>query len=506
MPDAPLLKVACLRKSYSVPVLIDFDFELLHGEVHALVGGNGAGKSTFARVLCGLTQPDTGRIELEGAIHAPATVREAESAGVIMVLQELNLIRTLSVAENLFLHRLPHRGGFVDFKTLREEARKALARVGLERLDPTTLAEDLGVGHQQLVEIARGLAQDCRLLILDEPTAALTDPEINLLFDNIRRLQAQRVGIIYISHRMDEIRRIADRVTVLRDGRHVATHPAAGTTPAGLIREMVGHDLPARGVSAEKTSGDVLLRVSQLCAGDRVQNISFEVRSGEIVGLAGLVGAGRTETLRAIFGADTKTSGEVFVGKDAKRAEISCPSDAVRVGIGMIPEDRQHQGLLLPQSILVNTTLSTIPEHARHGWINSAAETATAEQLSRRMEVRSAGVEQPVRELSGGNQQKVVISRWLARDCRVLLFDEPTRGIDAGAKDSIYRLLHDLAAEGKALVVVSSELQELLAICDRILVLSAGRLVAEFHPPDWSQEQITKAAFSGHLEAANRSP
>ena len=500
MADAPLLQVSGLHKSYSVPVLSDFSFELLAGEVHALVGSNGAGKSTFARILCGLTPSDGGQIVFQGRAYSPRSKREAEHAGIIMVMQELNVIGTLSVAENIFLSRLPHRAGFVRFGTLHKMAAEALARVGLKDLDPATPASHLGVGQQQLVEIAGALAQNCRLLILDEPTAALTDPEIDRLFENIRRLQAERVGIIYVSHRMDEIRRIATRTTVLRDGRRVATHQAAEVTPAQLVREMVGHDLPERKAAAERAQGQTALQVRGLCAGARVREVSFEVRRGEILGLAGLIGSGRTETLRAIFGADPKDKGEVWL--DDAPVEIRNPADAVRAGIGMVPEDRKQDGLLLAQPIRVNTTLATLGRHVhRGGWLNFHAETKTTDALCDRLGVRCGSTEQVVAQLSGGNQQKVVIGRWLARNCRVLLFDEPTRGIDVAAKDVIYQLLRDLATEGKAVVMVSSELTELMALCDRILVMSAGRIAAQFLPGEWTQEKITHAAFSGYLDA-----
>jgi ribose transport system ATP-binding protein len=396
---------------------------------------------------------------------------------------------------------MPHRAGFVNFNELNRKATQALARVGLERLDPTTPAEDLGVGQQQLVEIAGGLAQNCRVLILDEPTAALTDPEIDTLFQNVRRLQSEGVGIIYISHRMDEIRRICNRVTVLRDGRRVATHNAAEVSPPELVREMVGHELPARAVAGARGRGEVALKVVDLCAGAQVRNISFEARSGEIVGLAGLIGSGRTETLRAVFGADSKDSGSVFLAGSAVPAVIREPSDAVRAGIGMVPEDRKQDALLLSQSIRVNATLATLAQHSRWGgWLDFKAEAKTSRVLCRRMTVRCESEEQMVSELSGGNQQKVVMARWLARDCSVLLFDEPTRGIDVAAKETIYQLLRDLAAEGKAVVVVSSELPELMALCDRILVMSAGKIAAEFLPEEWTQEKITQAAFSGYLD------
>jgi ribose transport system ATP-binding protein len=501
MPDDhPLLRVTGLDKAYSVPVLTDFSFALRRGEVHALVGSNGAGKSTFARILCGLTPPDAGLAEFEGRPHAPRTRREAEEAGIVMVLQELNVIGTLSVAENLFLDRLPHRAGFVRYAALAAQAREALAQVGLGDLDPDAPAHRLGVGQQQLVEIAGALARNCRLLILDEPTAALTDPEIETLFQNIRRLKAAGVGIIYISHRMDEIRQIADRVTVLRDGRTVATHAAVEVSNADLVREMVGHDLPERQEPRPRKAAEPALRVAGLCAGDRVRNVSFEVRTGEILGLAGLIGSGRTETLRAIFGADPRESGRIFLGGSPDPTDIQQPADAVAAGIGMVPEDRKQDALLPPQPIRVNTTLATLRRHSRAGgWISRSSETRMTESVCSRLDLRCSSLEQPVTELSGGNQQKVVVGRWIARDPNVILFDEPTRGIDVATKDLLYQLLRDLAAEGKAVVFVSSELPELMAICDRILVMSAGRIAAEFRAGQRTQEKITQAAFSGYL-------
>ena len=493
-----LLRVSGLHKSYNAPVLVDFDFDLRAGEVHALVGSNGAGKSTFARILSGMTPRDGGDIRFDGQPFAPRSKREAEDSGILMVQQELNIVPTMTVAENIFLSRLPRRSGFVRYGALQADARQALLRVGLGDLDPEMPAGRLGVGQQQLVEIAGALARDCRLLILDEPTAALTDPEIETLFENVLRLQAADVGIIYVSHRMDEIRRITNRTTVMRDGRRIATHETVAATTATLVREMAGHDLPDRKSGAARTAGEIALQVRNLADGERVQDVSFQVRRGEIVGIAGLIGSGRTETLRTIFGAGRRLGGEVSIA--GRVAKIRHPADAVRAGIGLVPEDRKQDGLLLSQSIRINATLATVAHHAnRAGWLDTAKETRAAVSVCDRLGVRCASTEQPVGELSGGNQQKVVIARWLARDCDILLFDEPTRGIDVAAKDTIYQLLRDLVAEGKAVLVVSSELVELMALCDRILVMSGGRIAAEFTPEEWTQEKITRAAFSAYL-------
>ena len=495
--DEPLLRIERLHKSYAAPVLRGVNFDVRAGEVHALIGANGAGKSTLARILCGLTSLDEGRMTLGGAPYAPSGEGEAERAGVHMVMQELNLVGTLSVAENLFLNRFPRRFGFVDFRRLHAEARRALAAVGLERVDVRLPVGRLGVGEQQLVEIAAALARPaCRLLILDEPTAALTAPEIDVLFGHVRRLKGKGVGLIYISHRMEEIRRITDRVTVLRDGRVVATRPTADVSTDEVVRMMVGRADVRQANVGRRERGEVALRVEGLCRGEKVRDVSFEVRRGEILGFAGLVGAGRTETMRAVYGADRPEAGRIYLSDSAEPLTIRHPRDAVRAGIGMVPEDRKQHGLLLARPVRLNETLARLSEVTRpRGWIDGERERQTAQRLGRAMEVQHASVEQPVAELSGGNQQKVVLARWLLRDCDVLLFDEPTRGIDVGAKQAVYALLGRLAEAGKAIVVVSSELRELMAICDRIAVMAAGRLTATFERGAWTEDAIMNAAL-----------
>lgn len=499
-PQENALSVSGLNKSYNVPVLKDFDFELRKGEVHALVGSNGAGKSTFAKILTGLTPHNGGEIHFQGKAFQPSNKQEASAAGINMVLQELNIIPTLTVAENLFLHNLPTRKGIIDLPTIRTSALAALKRLGLEELDPDEPAGSLGVGQQQLVEIAGALAQDSSVLILDEPTAALTGPEIERLFENIHQLTQEGVAIIYISHRMDEIFRIADRVTVLRDGRRISTHDTSAVTVDQLVHEMAGDELAERRPHLGVKHQGPGMRVENLRADPAVKEVSFEVQKGEILGLAGLVGAGRTETLRAIFGADPKQTGQIYLNGDQEALNIQSPTDALKLGIGLIPEDRKNDGLLLDKSVALNATLSSLPQHTRSGLIQVKSEQEAAQTTSNRLEVKRDSLDQAVAELSGGNQQKIVISRWLLCDCQVLLFDEPTRGIDVAAKETIYNAIDELAREGKALVVVSSDLLELMTISHRILVLSAGKITGEFHPDTWTQEAITAASFQGYME------
>lgn len=493
------IQIQGLQKSYNVPVLHDFDFDLKEGEVHALVGSNGAGKSTLAKILTGLTPRNGGDIQLFGQPYDPRNKQEAAAAGVIMVLQELNIIPTLTIAENLFLHALPNRGGILDHRCMEDRARDALARVGIQNVDPSDPAASLGVGQQQLVEIAGALAQNSRVLILDEPTAALTGPETDKLFENIERLRSEGVAIIYVSHRMDEISRISDRITVLRDGRRVATHNTTEVDTPQLVREMAGSAIATRSAPVmANANAEIGLKVTNLRAGYAVRGVSFEAHKGEILGIAGLIGCGRTETLRAIFGVDPVESGEIHLEDGNALSHRRSTPESVALGLAMIPEDRKGDGLLLSQTISMNTTLASIDKVSQHGILNHSAEEAAAQDACDQLGVKRDSLDQSVAELSGGNQQKVVIARWLLRDCEVFLFDEPTRGIDVAAKETIYELLDKLAAANKTLVVVSSDLTELMSICHRIVVMSNGQIAGEFTPETWSQEQITAAAFSGY--------
>lgn len=504
MSDArktPLLRTEDVRKSYATPVLKGIDLDVHAGEVHALIGANGAGKTTLAKIVSGLTPLDQGAMWLGDKPYLPSSKADAENQGVHIVQQELNLIGTLSVAENLFLNRMPSRWGWISMATMCLEASAALESVGLEDVDPEMKVEELGVGKQQLVEIAAALSRRCRVLILDEPTAALTDPQVELLFEHIARLKTAGVGMIYISHRLDELREIADRATILRDGVVVTSRPLVALTMEEIVRQMVGQDVQEESLQVDREPGSVGLRVDGLCRGDLVRDVTFEARRGEIFGIAGLVGSGRTELLRAIFGADRAESGGVALEDSDIPRRFDSPRDAVRAGLALVPEDRKQHGLLLTQSVRVNLTLGKVREMTSlPWWIDAGGETREARSASELMHVHFNGLEQEVVELSGGNQQKVVIGRWVVGSSDVFLFDEPTRGIDVGAKAVVYHLLNDLAKAEKCIVVVSSDLAELFVVCDRIGVMSAGRLVEIFDRDNWSEEKIMRASFSGYVE------
>lgn len=501
-PD-PVLTVRGVGKTYAAPVLADVSLQLHAGEVLALTGENGAGKSTLSKIIGGLATATDGSMTLGGQPYAPASRSAAEALGVRMVMQELNLLPTLTIAENLFLNHLPRRGlpGRIDRAKLRDDARRAMAQVGLDAMDPDTPVGELGIGHQQMVEIARNLIGDCRILILDEPTAMLTAREVDLLFAQIARLKARGVAMIYISHRLEELRRIAERAALLRDGRLVHVGAMCDLTSERLVTLMVGRDVGEEVDLGERRIGGVALKVEHMTRGHAVRDVSFEVKAGEIFGISGLIGAGRTELLRLIFGADHADAGTVSLaqrGAPLAPVRLHSPVDAVKHGIALITEDRKGEGLLLPQPIAANLSLGNLRAVSARGVIDNGREATLARKMIDAMRIRTSGPAQEVAQLSGGNQQKVVIGRWLSRDCTVLLFDEPTRGIDVGARFDIYTLLGALAREGRALVVVSSDLRELMAICDRIGVMSAGRMTGIFARGGWTQDGLLAAAFAGY--------
>ncbi len=497
-----VFKACGINKSFpGVQALSAVDFDLRAGEVHALVGENGAGKSTLTCIIAGVQKYDSGQMFLNEQQYQPTSRADAEAHGIRMVMQELHLISNLSVAENIFIEKLPNRFGIIDYAKLNGAARGIMKQVGLEEIDPDVPVRLLGVGQQQMVEIAAGLSRRCRILALDEPTASLTDREIELLFAQIRKLKAEGVGIIYISHRIEEVTRIADRVTVLRDGKVISTNPASELSVSDIIHMMVGRDLEHEHLRRDLKAGQVALRVVGLTIGEKVRDVSFEVHRGEILGVAGLMGSGRTETMRAVFGADRPDSGKIYLYGESEPLEIRTPRDAVRNGIAFLTEDRKEQGLLSRLAVRANISLTRLRDISRFGWVDIAEERSVADRYIAALGIRCSSNEQTVEELSGGNQQKVVIAKWLYRDCDVLIFDEPTRGIDVGAKFEIYHMLAELAEKGKAVIVVSSDTKELMAMCDRIMVMSAGRVAATFGSSEWSQEKIMAAAFSQYVEA-----
>ena len=491
-----LVSLRGLSKSFfGVRALDQVDFDLRPGEVHALMGENGAGKSTLMKILAGIYARDAGAMEVNGQSVEIASPRAAQALGIGIVHQELNLMRHLSAAQNIFIGREPRRalGLFLDDDRLNADARRIFERMKL-RLDPRVRVADLTVARQQMVEIAKALSFDSRVLIMDEPTAALNAEEVADLFTIIRQLRDEGVGIVYISHKMDELQQIADRVTVMRDGRTIGTLPMAGTPVDTIIRMMVGRQLDA----FQKPCGDtarreVALEVRGLRRGHAIRDVSFQLRRGEILGFAGLMGAGRTEVARAIFGADPLDSGEILV--HGRPVRIRSPQDAVAHGIGYLSEDRKHFGLATGLDVQTNIAMTDLRRFRRLGlFLDDAAIGATAARYVKQLGIRTPSVAQPVRLLSGGNQQKVVIAKWLLRDCDILFFDEPTRGIDVGAKAEIYKLLNALAAEGKAIVVISSELPEVLRLAHRVLVMCEGRLAGELNADEATQESIMQLA------------
>jgi len=492
----PIVVIRNLCKSFSgVPALDNCQFELFAGEVHALMGENGAGKSTLMKVLSGVYAKDSGEILFDGRPVTIASPRAAQDLGIHIVHQELNLMNHLSAAQNIFIGREPRQafGLFLDEETLNQNARRIFERMHLH-LDPRTIVGELTVARQQMVEIAKALSFDSRVLIMDEPTAALNSTETAELFRIIRQLKAQGVGIVYISHKMDELKQISDRVTVMRDGQYIGTVPT-DTTPLNIIiGMMVGRQLGDAERDFPDTSGNAIaLEVKGLSRGSAVKDVSFTLRKGEILGLAGLMGAGRTEVARAIFGADRLDAGDIRVHGAA--VKIDSPADAVAHGIGYLSEDRKHFGLATGLDVETNIVLSSLRNFVSSWFmLDQAAMRKTSRDYVARLDIKTPSVHQQVRLLSGGNQQKIVIAKWLLRDCDILFFDEPTRGIDIGAKSEIYKLLNTLAGQGKAIVMISSELPEIMRISHRILVMCEGRVTGEIAARDATQEKIMHLA------------
>nr|WP_315241382.1 sugar ABC transporter ATP-binding protein [uncultured Albidiferax sp.] len=495
---AALISITHLSKSFpGVKALNDCQFELAPGEVHALMGENGAGKSTLMKVLAGVYTKDAGEIQMDGKPVDIPTPRAAQALGIGIIHQELNLMNHLSAAQNIFIGREPmgRFGLFVDQQKMVVDTQAIFDRLHLQ-LDPRVEVGELTVAKQQMVEIAKALSFDSRVLIMDEPTAALNNAEIDDLFRIIRQLKSQGVGIVYISHKMDELKVISDRVTVMRDGEYIGTVPTATTSMDTIISMMVGRALEVHQPVAYAHTGDsdaVMLEVKGLNRGRSIKDVSFNVRKGEILGFAGLMGAGRTEVARAIFGADARDAGEIRV--KGQVVDIQAPSDAVRCGIGYLSEDRKRYGLATGMDVQSNILLANLKNFVSMGfWLQQSSIEAVAQKYVGQLGIKTPSIFQRAGLLSGGNQQKIVIAKWLLRDCEVLFFDEPTRGIDVGAKAEIYKLLHALAEQGRAIVMISSELPEVLRMSHRIVVMCEGRITGELSAAEATQEKIMQLA------------
>jgi len=493
--DKVLVSMEGIDKTFpGVHALDRCQFELYAGEVHALVGENGAGKSTLMKVLAGIYSKDAGRILYQGSEVDIPNPRAAQHLGISMIHQELNLMPHLTVAQNIFIGREPRRVGFVlNEEEINEKARQLFAMMHL-KLDPRTKVTDLTVAKQQMVEIAKALSFNSEVLIMDEPTAALTEAEIEELFRTIRQFREKGVGIVYISHRLEELKQISDRVTVMRDGRYIDTVPTAEATIDQIISMMVGRTIyEASPEVPDDASQEIVLETKNLNRGNTLRDISFTLKKGEILGFAGLMGAGRTEVARAIFGADPIDSGEIYV--QGQKAHIKSPGDAVKYGIGYLSEDRKRYGLALGMDVETNVVMAAFKNFLGYaGWINGSKARATAQQFVDRLSIKTPGLQQKVKNLSGGNQQKVVIGKWLTADTNILIFDEPTRGIDVGAKSEIYRLLNDLAQQGKSIIMISSELPEILRMSHRVVVMCEGRITGELDIAEATQEEIMRYA------------
>ncbi|SMD16995.1 sugar ABC transporter ATP-binding protein [Sporomusa malonica] len=496
MNNHVLLEMRGIIKEFpGVKALKSVNFSLAAGEIHALLGENGAGKSTLMKILSGVYQKDAGEIVLNGQTIEITGPRQAQELGIGIIHQELNLVPELTVMENIFLGREPLRAlGFVDWKTMREQAAQVLARLCSD-ISPDTVVSELSIGEQQMVEIAKALSYETKILIMDEPTAALTGRETEHLFGIIRQLAAGGVGIVYISHRMEELFALSSKITVMRDGAYIGTVNTTEATFDQLVKMMVGREMTARFPKEAASLGAEVLRVEGLSRQGVLDNVTFSVHAGEVVGVAGLMGAGRTEMARAVFGADPVDSGTINVA--GKPTTIKTPADAIRAGIGLITEDRKHQGLILSLSVGENISLAALDTVSSQTFVSSKAEAGIVNSQIDRLRIRTPGAAALVKNLSGGNQQKVVIAKWLSTSPKVLIMDEPTRGVDVGAKAEIYQIMNMLTAAGVGILMISSELPEVLGMSDRVLVMHQGRILADMPVAVATQEKIMAYAAGG---------
>jgi ribose transport system ATP-binding protein len=511
MSNDSLLRMEAITKVFAGHAALDgVDFALARGEVHALVGENGAGKSTLIKVMTGAYRRDGGRVLLEGREVNFRSPKDAQAEGVVAVYQEVNLLTYRTVAENIFLGREPRRFGLVDWKRMNAEAGAVLKRLGLDIAPAATLGT-LNIALRQMVAIARGVSFGAKVVVLDEPTSSLTEHEVSILYDVIRRLKDEGVGVVYISHRFDELYSVCDRVTILRDGKLVGTRPLAGLERLDLVCLMLGKQrdelqrggATAFGAHGEKTEARTaapLLRAENLTRGRKLEGVSLEAGKGEIVGMAGLLGSGRTETARALFGADAVDEGQVYL--EGERLKLGTPRDAIKAGFAFLSEDRKAEGIIPELSVRENLTLAALPTLSRLGVVSRAKQQEVVERFMQRLRIKASSSEQKIRELSGGNQQKVLLARWLCKNPKFLILDEPTRGIDIGAKGEIQSLINELAEGGLGVLMISSELEELVEGSSRVLVMRDGRCVAELRGGEVSQGRIIHAMAEGGGEAA----
>lgn len=477
-------------------VLNNVEFEIAPGEIHALMGENGAGKSTLMKILTGIYTKDSGEITIKGKPVEFKNPKEAEQAGIAVIHQELNILPDLSVAENLFLgnEKTFGKSGILKTKEMNRAAREVLLSLGLD-IDVKTTARNLSVGKQQIVEIAKAISSNAEVIIMDEPTAALTDREIETLFETIRALQAKGVSFVYISHRMEEIFAICDRITILRDGSYVGVRNIKETTFDEIVQMMVGRELGGRFPDRESNIGNVKLVAKNLTRKGYFEDISFELRKGEILGIAGLMGAGRTEVVQSLFGYKKLDSGELIL--DGKQVKINTPQDAIKLGFGFVTEDRKSEGLILDFSVKENLGITNFKRISKNGVVNTQKEKSLYDSMVKRLGVRTSGPDQTVKSLSGGNQQKIVIAKWLGIEPDILILDEPTRGVDVGAKKEIYSIVNTLAENGVSIIMVSSELPEIIGMVDRVLVMHEGKLTGEVTKEEMTQEKIMHYATGG---------
>jgi ribose transport system ATP-binding protein len=485
-----------ISKSFGgVIALEDVTFQVFPGEIHALVGENGAGKSTLVKILSGAIQKDEGHIKIDGESVPVKSPHAARKLGIGIIYQEFTLAPEMTVAENVYLHHLSNRRGFMNWPVLFEQADQLIKSIGFT-INPRHKIKDLSIANQQVVEITKALSEDVKILILDEPTAVLSPNETERLFEVLRQLKSQNVSIVYISHRLDEIFQIADKITVLKDGHKVGEVASSDVTTSEIIQMMIGRKLTTMFPKRKTNLVEEIFSVKDLQRGKRVKNVSFSLRKGEILGLTGLVGSGRTETLRAIFSADSKDDGEIIINHRVRK--IKSPRQAVHSGIALVPEDRKNQGVILSMAVKDNITMSMINSiSSKIGILKKSKEESIVEELIQKLQIKTNNIRTTVSHLSGGNQQKVVLAKWFGRNCKVILLDEPTRGVDVGTKVEIYQLINELAEQGLGIVMVSSELSEIIGMCDRALVMRGGQLQGILNKEELTEENIITMSIKG---------